>query len=226
MLKNFLKIAFRNLLKYKAFSAINIGGLAIGLTCCILILLYVQYEMSYDRFHQDAQRIYRIAWMSDAPQTRTPHPMAQALVRDFPEVESAVSLSPTWGPGLTRPKYAVRYKNKQFEESGFFEADSTFFDIFSFELLQGDPGSVLRSQGNVVITEEIAQKYFANEDPVGKTLIVDFGGDFPLTVSGIVGNIPANSHFHFDFLISYVTFKATTTSNYYEWADFGHYNYN
>jgi putative ABC transport system permease protein len=225
MFKNYLKVGFRNLLKYKAFSAINILGLATGLTCCILILLYVQYELSYDRFHADADRIYRAAWMTQNPQTRTPHPLAQAMVRDFPEVTSAVSLSPTWGPGLTRPKISVRYEDKQFEEPGFYEADSTFFDVFSFSLLRGDAQTALRDRDHVVITETIARKYFANADPIGKTLIADLGGDFPLTVSGVVEDIPANSHFHFDFLVSYATFKAVETGNYYEWVDFGHYNY-
>ncbi|MGH7598070.1 MAG: ABC transporter permease [bacterium] len=223
MLKNYLKIAARNLLKHKAYSFINIAGLAMGMTCCILILLYVQHELSYDRFHRQADRIYRIFWQSGNPQTRTPHPMAQAMVKDFAEVESAVSLSPVWGPGLTRPKFAVRYGDQRFEEKEVFSADSTFFEVFSFPLLKGDPKSALRSPASLVITERIAKKYFGEEEPMGKVLTINNSVD--LKVTGVMQDIPANSHLHFDFLISYVLLKMRETGSYYEWEDFGHYNY-
>lgn len=223
MFKNYLKIAARNLLKHKAYSFINIAGLAMGMTCCIVILLYVQHELSYDSFHQDAKRIYRIFWQSGNPQTRTPHPMAQAMVKDFAEVESAVSLSPVWGPGLTRPKFAVRYGDQRFEEGSVFSADSTFFEVFSFPLIAGDPKTALRSPASLVITERIAKKYFGNEEPMGKVLIINNSVD--LKVTGVMQDIPANAHFHFDFLISYVLLKMRETGSYYEWEDFGHYNY-
>ncbi|MEK7729539.1 MAG: ABC transporter permease, partial [candidate division KSB1 bacterium] len=125
MFKNYLKIAVRNLRKHKGYTFINIFGLAVGMTCCLLIMLYVQHELSYDRFHQNANRIFRIAWMTGNAQTRTPHPMAQTLAKDFAEVESAVSLSPIWGPGLTRPQFSMRYGDKRFEEKDVFSADST-----------------------------------------------------------------------------------------------------
>ncbi|MFQ5771405.1 MAG: ABC transporter permease, partial [bacterium] len=225
MIKHYLKITIRNLLKYKVYSAINIAGLAIGMTCALLILLYVRYELSYDRFQEKAERLYRIAWMSSSPQTRTPHPMAQAMVRDFPEVESAVSLSPIWGPGLTRPKLSVRYREKRFDEPGFFSADSTFFKVFSFKLLHGDPKTALKVQGGVIITDKIARKYFGEEQALGKTLLLNVGQEFPLTVTGVMENIPRNSHFRFDFLLSYVTLKPIETGSYYTWEDFGHFNY-
>ncbi len=195
------------------------------MTCAIFILLYVQYELSYDRFHKNADNIYRIAWMSLRPQTRTPHPMAQAMVRDFPEVVDAVSLSPIWGPGLTRPKLSVRYGEKRFDEPGFYAADSTFFKVFSFRLLQGDPETAMKITGGVIITEEIARKYFGDEEALGKTLILEVEQNFPLTVTGVLENIPANSHFRFDFLLSYVTLKPFEDGSYYEWEDFGHFNY-
>ncbi len=223
MFKNYLKIAVRNLLKHKAYSFINIAGLAIGMTCCLLILLYVLNELSYDRFHQDANRIYRIAWQSSNPQTRTPHPMAQAMVKDFTEVESAVSLSPIWGPGLTRPMFSVKYGDQRFEEREVFSADSTFFEVFSFPLLKGDPKIALRSPTSLVITEDVARKYFGDEEPLGKVLTIN--NEVDLKVTGVLQNIPANSHFHFDFLIPYALLKMRETGSYYQWEDFGHYNY-
>ncbi len=225
MFKNYLKVALRNLLRNKGFTLINVSGLVVGMTCAILILLYVQFELSYDKFHQNAENIYRIAWMSDRPQTRTPHPMAQAMVKDFPEVVQAVTLSPLWGPGLTRPKLSVRYEEKRFDEPGFFSADSTFLKVFSFNLIQGDAKTALRETGGVIITEEIAQKYFGQEGALGKTLILDVGQEFPMKVTGVIENIPANSHFKFDFLLSYVTLKPLNDGEYYTWADFGHFNY-
>lgn len=223
MFKNYLKIALRNLLKHKAYSFINIAGLAIGMTCCLLILLYVQNELSYDQFHQDADRVYRIAWHSGNPQTRTPHPMAQAMVKDFAEVESAVSLSPIWGPGLTRPRFAVRYGDQRFEEREVFSADSTFFEVFSFPLLKGEAKTALRSPMSLVITEDIAKKYFGDEEPLGKVLTIN--NEVDLKVTGVIQNIPPTSHFHFDFLISYTLLKMRETGSYYQWEDFGHYNY-
>src|SRR5690606_9797303 len=109
MLKSYLTTALRNLLRNKVYAGINVVGLAVGLAACLLIALYVRYETSYDRFHEKADRIYRIALEYGLPQTRTPHPMAQAMVRDFPEVEAAVSLSPIWGAGLTRATFSVRH---------------------------------------------------------------------------------------------------------------------
>ena len=102
MLPHYLSIAYRHLTKNLMYSLITIAGLAIGLASVFLILQFVKTELSYDRFHESAENIYRIAWYDETPQTRTPHPMAQAMVRDFPEVESAVSLTPLWGPGLIR----------------------------------------------------------------------------------------------------------------------------
>jgi putative ABC transport system permease protein len=224
MVKNYLITAFRNLLKYKSITFINISGLAIGMTCCILILVYVQYELSYDRFHPDADRLFRVVWSSENPQTRTPHPMAQAMVAEFPEVESAVSISPIWGPALTRPKIPLRYGEKRFEEPGVYSADSTFFEVFSFPLKQGNPRTALKEPLGIVITAEMAQKYFGSVDPLGKTLKVG-EEETEFHVTGVMENIPANSHFHFDFLISYVTLKYRETGEYYTWADFGHYNY-
>jgi len=225
MLKYNLKIAVRNILKNKGYSFINIIGLAIGMMSSIVIVLWIVDETGYDTFHKDADRIYRIAWMYDNPQTRTPHPMTYNMVADFPEVENAVSITPIWGEGLTRPMRTVKQGEISYEENGIFAADTTFFQVFSFPLVKGNSETALKDIGGLVITEEMAAKYFPDEDPLGKTLIINFGMDIPFLITGVMKNIPDNSHFHLDFLISYNTTKAYHTGEFYEWNDFGHYNY-
>ncbi|TRX62636.1 FtsX-like permease family protein [Fulvivirga sp. M361] len=227
MIRNYFKIAFRNLVKQKLYSAINILGLGFGMACVLLICFYVQDELSYDQFHDDAKDIYRIAWWGDNPQTRTPHPMAQALVKDFPQVSSATSLSPLWGPGLTKQTFSIRNLEKDltFDESDILSVDSTFFEVFSFELLKGNRQKVLRGPGGLLLSESSAFKYFGGEDPIGKQLAIN-NDETLLTVEGIFKDVPANSHFHFDMLISYVTLKYVNPDDaYYTWADFGHFNY-
>jgi len=225
MLKNYIKIAWRNLIKGKLHSMVNVMGLTIGIACCLLISIYIVHELNYDNHFDDSDRIYRIAWFSENPQTRTPHPMAQALVKDFPEVQAATSISPIWGPGLTRPVFSIRHQEKRFDEKGIFSADSTFFEVFSFDLLYGDKNQALQQPGGIVLTQEMAEKYFSGENPMGKTLRIN--EQMELTVTGVMKNIPDNTHFHFDFLISYVSMKlnASESSEYYTWADFGHFNY-
>ena len=227
MFNNYFKIAVRNMLKSKVYSIINISGLALGMACSLLILLYVQKELSYDKFHKNADDIYRIEWISENPQTRTPHPMAMAMKDDFPEVVDAVTMSPLWGPGLSIPTFSVRYGDKVFDESGFFSADTTFFDFFSFKLVQGNKKTAMQTIGGIIITEKIAHKYFGNENPIGKQLRINEDPNFSPVVTGVMQNIPDNSHFHFNFLFSYMTMKAheSPESQYYTWNDFGHFNY-
>ena len=225
MLKYHLKIALRYLLKNRAYSIINIFGLGIGLMSFLVIFLWVRDEQSYDRFHEEYRNIYRIWWNDDLPQTRTPHPMTYTMRKDFPEVKNAVSLSPVWGAGLTQPDRTVKYGELSFEENRIYAADTTFFDIFSFSMLKGNPKTALNDVGSIVINQSMAKKYFLDEDPLGKIITINFGFDAPFTVTGVIDDIPDNAHFHFDFLLSYVTLKAYERGNYYEWVDFGHYNY-
>jgi len=220
-----LKITFRNILKNKGFNLVNIFGLSIGMMATIFISVWILDELSYDQFHEYADRIYRIDWQSDNPQTRTPHPMTYELVGDMTEVENAVSITPVWGDGLTRPMRTVKQGDLQFEESGIYAADTTFFEVFSFPLLRGDPKTALKDVGGLVITNEMAGKYFGDTDPMGKMLIINFGMDIPFVITGVMENIPRNSHFHFDFLISYNSTKSQESGEFYEWSDFGHYNY-
>ena len=227
MFKNYIKIAFRNLLKQKLFSFINIFGLGFGIACVLLITLYVNEELSYDQFHDNADDIYRISWVTDNPQTRTPHPMALAMTKDFPQVVAGTSLSPLWGPGLTRRSFAIwnPEANVKFEEKAILSVDSTFFDVFDFKLIKGSENEVMRNIGGVLLSETAAKKYFGSEDPIGKQLAVD-DAEALVQVEGIFEDVPEASHFHFDILISYVTLKAMDPTNeYYTWADFGHFNY-
>ncbi|MBL0745072.1 ABC transporter permease [Chryseolinea lacunae] len=228
MFRNYLITSFRSLLKNVNYSLINIGGLTLGITCVFLIVQYLRTELAYDRFHDGAENIYRITWENQNPQTRVPHPMAQAMANDFPEVESAVSLTPLWGPGLTRQTFSFRNieKNIQYDETNVLAVDSNFFKVFSFELLKGDPSTVLKRPDGLLISESTAKRYFGTDEPIGKFLSVNDDRN-TIEVIGVFRDVPAQSHFHFDFLVSYVHEKADEDpdSEFYTWKDFGHYNY-
>lgn len=227
MLRNYFRVAFRNLMKNKMLTVINVTGLALGLASVFLIAQYVLFELSYDRFHDGAENIYRIFWYDDNPQPRTPHPLAQALVQDFPEVESAVTLSPLWGFGLTRETFSIRNleRDVRYDERNVIAVDSTFFDVFSFPLIKGNPKTALKQINGCLLSESTARKYFGDEEPIGKKLAVN-NEDDPVEVVGVFKDVPKASHIHFDILVSYVREKTLDPTNpYYTWADFGHYNY-
>ncbi len=228
MIQNYFKTALRSLLKNKYYSAINIAGLAVGITCVFLILQYLQRELAYDQFHDGAENVYRVIWNNENPQTRTPHPLAQAMVHDFPEVESAVSLTPLWGPGLTKETFSIKNleKNIQYDETNILAVDTTFFNVFTFPLVKGDPNKVLKKMGGILISEKAAHTYFGNDDPIGKYLSINNDKQL-IEVVGVFKDVPELSHFHFDFLISYVLEKALkgNDNRFFSWSDFGHYNY-
>jgi putative ABC transport system permease protein len=199
MFKNHFKITLRHFKKQKGYSLINISGLAIGLTCCILILLWVQDELSYDKYNANHDQIYRIciSWLvetNEESQSTTPPPLANVLKSDYPEVQHAVRLY------TTRNSMSVRYKDKTFNEDRILYADSDFFRVFSIPLVKGDPKNALTERFSVVITEEAAKKYFGDENPIGK--ILNFDNDRDYIITGISANVPEQSHFHFDFLLS------------------------
>jgi putative ABC transport system permease protein len=192
-----------------------------------MISLYVEKELSYDKFHEGAENIYRIDWHSDNPQTRTPHPMAQALVEDFPEVLHAVSLTPLWGEGLTRETHSFRNlaKDERYDEKNILAVDTSFFNVFSFPIIKGNADKALTNLRGVLISESAAKRYFGDEDPVGKQLAVDSDSTL-IEVVAVFKDVPANSHFHFDFLVTYLREKYLDPDNsFYSWRDFGHYNY-
>ncbi|MCF7910898.1 MAG: ABC transporter permease [Candidatus Cloacimonetes bacterium] len=196
MLFNIIKTAFRHLYKRKTFSLINIMGLAIGMSCCILILLWVSDELSYDRFHNDYQNIYRVAEEQKQgddpfPVGVTPAPLGPGLVENFPEIQQSVRIQYNIS-GL------IKYNETVFREKYIILADASFLDVFNFPLLKGDKYQALAEPASFVITESIARKYFGEEDPIGKTL--NFEGTMDLTVTGVLADPPANSHLYFDMI--------------------------
>ena len=215
MLKSYITIALRNLVKNKIYSFINIAGLAIGITCCFLILAHVQDELSYDKFHKDAKNIYRVALKRLYPTHTTfyaiiPHSFASVMADDYPEVEQAVRLFSNQNTNL------FRYEDDKgeihlYEENQFMLADSNFFNIFTVPIIKGDKYTALHGANNIVITEEIAKKYFGDTNPIGK-IITTNQTDFKITA--VCENIPENSHFDFDMIAGLGTFPFFNTLNF------------
>src|SRR5437762_5107592 len=207
MFKNYLKTAWRNLWKNKTSSLINIFGLTIGLTCCLLIALYIRHELSYDDFEVNRQRIARVImeyqFSGSSTSTKgnfTSVRVAPVLKQNFPEVESAIKMA--------EYERVIHYEDKFINEKKFMYADSTFFDIFSFRLLKGDSHSALEGPYKLVVTESYAKKYFGDENPIGKLLQV--GSDSNLyQVTGVVQDCPSNSQIRFDFLASFSSLGIT-----------------
>lgn len=199
MFKNYLKIAFRNIRKYKGYSLINILGLAVGIAVCVLIFRYVQHELSYDEFHTKSDRIFRVTL--DHPRSHialTPSMISPSLQRLFPEVETGVRL---FDVGRFQPA-VISYEDRVFEERKVVYADSTLFQVFDFNLLSGNSETALTQPHTTVITREMASKYFGNENPMAKTIKIN-GTEYEVT--GVMENIPSNSHFTFDFFLSMST---------------------
>ena len=195
MIKNYFIIAWRNLLKNKAFSFINILGLSIGIAVCFIIMLFVKDELSYDRFNAKADRIARIVFNANInggkiSESNVMPPVAGALKNDFPEVEAATRLS---GQGALK----VTYKEKTFKDDAFAFVDPNFFEVFTLPFIKGDVKTALLQPHTVVITQETANKYFGNEDPIGKALAFNNNNTDLYTVTGVMENVPVNSHFHF-----------------------------
>ncbi|MCK5058451.1 MAG: ABC transporter permease [Candidatus Aminicenantes bacterium] len=210
MFNNYIKVVLRNISRNKLYSFLNIAGLAIGIACCILILLYVQDELSYDRFHENADRIYRVNSHFSIKDrvmnfATTAHVQGPLLKDEYPEVENYVRFN-----GYGSPR-VIRYRDKRFTEEKFLWVDHTVFDVFSFKLLKGNPKQALKEPNTVVITEEMAKKYFGPEDPVDKKLRIH--NDTYYTVTGVVQDIPANSYFQPDFMASFSSLKLKPSGN-------------
>ncbi|RIV17236.1 ABC transporter permease [Fibrisoma montanum] len=219
MLRNYFKIAVRTLRKHVGFTFINIVGLAVGLACCLLITLYVVDELSYDRFHAKADRIYRINsdikfGGNDMKMAVSPDPVGPTLKQDYPQVEQFVRLHER-GTWLVKPAGSAT----NLREAHITFADSTLFDVFTLPLVTGDPKRALASPNTVVISESAAKRHFGSQDAVGKTLIFDNNKAFKVT--GVMRDMPANSHFHSDFFL-------TMLNDDYPWGQWlsnNHYNY-
>lgn len=199
MLSNYLKIAVRNLVKTKLYSLINVLGLAIGMAACLLILHYVSYEISYDKFHEAGERIYRLRYeRSDssgaAVKFASCTPPAAGFIRErYPEVEKIARIQ--------NYRAVVSFGDRKFTEERMYFAEPDFLDILKFKFLKGDPLNGIRGANNAFISQSTARKYFGNQDPMGKTFSVDKKVDYQ--VKGIFADIPQNSHLKFDILLSY-----------------------
>ncbi|MBK0381063.1 ABC transporter permease [Mucilaginibacter segetis] len=201
MIKNYFKIALRNLWRHRGFSFINIAGLSVGITACFFIFMYVSFELSYDDFHSKGDRIYRIVTDIKTPSetintSSTSWAFAPAIKADFPQVEAFVRVS--------GGSFLVRKDNVKFQEDNTLFADSTFFSVFDFKLLKGDPKTALTQQASLVFSETAAKKYFGDKDPVGQTVLVT-GDAIPAVVTGVMEDMPENSQIKADMLISMST---------------------
>ncbi|MCB9264173.1 MAG: ABC transporter permease [Lewinellaceae bacterium] len=223
MLRNYFKIALRNLLKNRLFSSVNIFGLAIGMTACLLILQYVSWERSYDQFHENKERIFRIAMEKYEPGEAkqdfafTFPAVAPHLLREFPEVEKATRIRRTGG--------VVAHEDQRYGEQGIIYADSSLFDIFSFGVSRGDIKAALSEPYKGAVSEAMARKYFGAENPIGQTLEIGTAAT-PFEVAAVFEDIPENSHLAFDFAFSYVTYidlaaaRGGDAENSWGWSDF------
>ena len=194
MIQNYINVAIRNLLRQKGFSFINIFGLALGISCTALIGMWVDHELSYDRFHKEYDRMYRVT--ATLPEMKvhaavSNAPLAMAMKNEIPEIEEAVRIS-----GFQRD--LVQVGDIKFEEKEIIYADSNFFRVFTFPFIKGDPERALLNPEGIIVTEETAMKYFGTTDVIDKTIRKNDKDDF--TVTGVIANIPDNSHLQFDFV--------------------------
>lgn len=208
MIRNYITTAVRNLLKHKGYTLVNVIGLTLGLAGCILMLLYIRYETSYDDYHLKKDRMYRIEgnsiWNGRViKRPTTPSAWGPVLLADYPSIEKLTRLRPLL------EQQSVQLENRSIRGKASFFADSTLFDVFTLPLTRGTPATALTRPHMVVISETIANTCFGETDPVGSPITLDLGegNTLPLTVSGVARDLPDNSHVHFDFLISYVTLE-------------------
>lgn len=220
MLKNYLKVALRNIKKQKGYAFINISGLAIGMAACLLILLWVQDELNFDAYHENADNIYRIVIDANlGSHMRAPvamPPVGPAIAAEYPEVLQYVRLQ--------RPRRSpVIVDDKSYFEEHVGDADNSIFDVFSFPLVKGNPETALKTAYTAVITEDIAAKYFGDADPIGR--MIKFGGEREYAVMGVAKNIPKNSHFTFDILRSMETRYAENRASMEHWLNASQFIY-
>jgi putative ABC transport system permease protein len=207
MLKNYLIISFRNLHKHLSYSLINIFGLGLGLSAFLLLLVWIQHELSYDQFHKNSDRLYRASMEYSfggqvASTSVSPTALLPTLQKNFPEIENGTRV---YNPASYSP-FVVKGNDAIFQEDHFYYADSTFFKIFSYPLIVGNADKVLNDLYTVVITQSTAKKYFGDENPVGKTLTINGAQDYEIT--GVVKDAPENSYLQFDFIASFHSLRA------------------
>jgi len=212
MIKNYLKIALRNIRRQKGYSFINVIGLAVGIACCLFIALWVFDELSFDKFHKDVDNIYHVLIHTDVPNnSTTPVLLAPALKEEFPEIEEATRFHWFWQDGL------LSYENKSFYERRMRAVDPSFLSMFSFPFLRGNPDTALNEPHSIVLSKEAAEKYFSKEDPIGKVLTMN--QEYELTVTGVIDNTIGNSTLTFDMLVPMEFRILTEGSSYLRWVN-------
>ena len=218
MLKNYFKIAWRNIVRQKAYSLLNIAGLSIGMACSILILLWVQSELSYDRFHARADQLFRLTCNAGDFKTAVSSAgMARGLQAQLPQIKDGVRISKPFS-------FLFEVGEKKVEEKRVFYADSNFLEVFSFPLLAGNKATALKDPGAILITEETAVKYYGTKDALGKTIRINNKEDF--TIAGVLANTPSNSHLQFDVIIPMKTMaKWNWDIQNDTWGNFNFYTY-
>ena len=218
MLINLIKTAVRHILKHFGYSLLNILGLTIGISSALFLIIYVSDEVSYDRYHENADRIYRVSSKITERDDQFTWIVAQIpfgpqVVQDYPEVQSFVRFMPM-------PRALYKYEDKEYNEENFFYVDSTLFDIFTYKVIKGDVRSALREPNKIVLTEKIASRYFGSSDPIGKTLTT---GSSTFEVTGVIKNVPSNSHFRFDAVASRNNLPKQYGAG--QWGNFGVFTY-
>ena len=208
LLLNYFKVGVRKIIRQRGYSLINISGLAVGLTCCAIMLLWIRNEKSFDSFHVNRESIYRLIKVTNPNgkeilDARIPYPLAETVLGKIPEVKSYTHYQGVDG-------WKINYGDKFFYNDFLSTADSSFFEIFTFPFVKGDPKSALKDRNSIVISESMARKYFGTDEPMGKVLTMH-QGTYTFTVTGVIKDVPENSHLHFDCIIPIV--------NFWEWWD-------
>ena len=216
MIKNLLKTAVRHIRKHSGYSLLNVLGLTLGITCALFLIIYVSDEVSYDRYHENAKRIYRVSSKITEPDDQFTWNVAQIpfgpqVVQDYPEIQAFVRF-------INMPRGLYKYEDKEFVEENFYYADSTLFDVFTYKVLKGEVTSALRDPGKIILTETIAKRYFGKTDPVGKTLTE---GNNTYEVTGVIEDVPFNSHFRFEALAA----RNNLPKQLGTWGNFGVFTY-
>jgi putative ABC transport system permease protein len=216
MLKNLIKTAIRHIVKHLGYSILNILGLTLGITSALFLIIYVADEVSYDRYHEKADRIYRVSSTIKEPDDQFTWIVAQIpfgpqVVHDYPEVQSSVRF-------INMPRALYKFEDKEFNEENFFYVDSTLFDIFTYKVIKGEIKSALLAPKKIILTEKIANKYFGKSDPIGKTLTT---GTDTYEVTGVIQDVPTNSHFRFDAVAARNNLPKQLGS----WGNFGVFTY-
>jgi len=216
MLKNLIKTAIRHIRKHPGYSIMNILGLTLGISSALFLIIYVSDEVSYDRYHENADRIYRVSSKITEPDDQFTWIVAQIpfgpqVVQDYPEVQSFVRF-------INMPRALYKFEDKEFIEEDFYYADSTLFDIFTCKIIKGEVRSAVKDPGKIVLTETVAARYFGDADPIGKTLTT---GDNTFEVTGVIEDVPFNSHFRFEA----VSARNNLPKQLGSWGNFGVFTY-